>query len=266
MGESSPYLFDAEPSAVAVRGEVDAEITVVSVRGSWDNPLWRQVSLTLRKCLTEHPGGLIVDLAELDDLSGRSVPTWLHARALGASMDPPVAVALCVPAEKALARRLRRVDAGRFLPVFTQVGQARAALTGWQPLTRRVELRLPADPRSPARARQMIRGVCAAWQLHELDFAAQLVMSELVSNAVEHTGTAPRVLVTRRGPSLHLAVADGSPHMPRLNPPPPGRSRPDLGEGGRGLQIVHRMARAWGAMPIEGGKVVWAVIRAPLPC
>ena len=263
MGEYSPFPFDAEPAPVAVRGEVDSEITVVSVRGLWDRPLWRQVSLTLRKCLTEHPGALVVDLAGLDDAAGRSMPTWLHARDQGAGMDPPVAVALCVPDGTALARRLQRADVGRFLPVFAEVGQARMALADHRPLTRRVELRLPADPQSPARARQMIRGVCAAWQLNDLGYPAQLIMSELVSNAVEHTGTAPRVLVTRRGAGLHIAVADGSAVMPRLTSPP-GGGRPDLGAGGRGLQIVQRMTKAWGAMPIDGGKVVWAVIRDPL--
>ncbi|MEV6305748.1 ATP-binding protein [Actinoplanes sp. NPDC051861] len=259
MGVHPPYLFDAEPGSVAVRSEFDAEITVVAVRDRWGRGLWHRVTTTLNKCFSQHPRGLLLDLSGLDDASGHSVPTWLNAYRRGEHMDPGVPVALCAPDGGVLAGRLRRTGDG--LPVYPRADSAREALAGRLPQPRRLFMRITPESLAARRARRLVQDACEAWELPDLEFPAQLVVSELVSNVVEHTGSEGRLLVARRGDGLHIAVADRSPHLPR----PRERNGPDLKEGGRGLQIVHRLSAVWGAMPIDDGKVVWATVQDPMP-
>lgn len=77
-----------------------------------------------------------------------------------------------------------------------------------------------------------------------------LVVSELVTNAVEHAHTAPGIEVTRHGPQVRVAVHDGDPRVPEIH---------DGGvTGGFGLHIVARAADSWGWERSAGGKVVWA--------
>ncbi|WP_229076764.1 ATP-binding protein [Actinoplanes sp. DH11] len=259
MGVRSPFLFDAEPAPVTVRSEFDAQLTVVVVRGPWTGETWQRTARTLRKCFAEHPAGLVLDLSGLEDDAARSVPTWLHAYRTGAAMEPPVRVAVCAPAGPGLGGRLARLN--RSLPICSSLGQAREALGTGRSLTDRVTATLAADPRSPGEARRLVAGACAAWDLPGLVEPARLLVSELVSNVVEHVGSESRLLVARRGRGLHVAVADGSRTMPRPTGRAPRRALPQLTEGGRGLNLVHDLAAAWGAMPIDGGKMVWAVLR-----
>jgi anti-sigma regulatory factor (Ser/Thr protein kinase) len=131
------------------------------------------------------------------------------------------------------------------------------------PLTDQLQQRLPPEPESARLARLMVADACHAWHLPHLRYPAQLVMSELVSNAVQHASTPMLVTVSRRGAGLHLAVRDGSPILPPPWQPASAPASPPLTEGGRGLQIVQRAAAAWGALPTHDrdGKVVWATLR-----
>ena len=131
------------------------------------------------------------------------------------------------------------------------------------PLTDRLQQRLPPEPESARLARLMVADACHAWHLPQLRYPAELIMSELVSNAIRHAGTPMLVTVSRRGTGLHLAVRDGSPTLPPPWRPAPAVLGTPSTAGGRGLQIVHRAAAAWGALPTHDrdGKVVWATIR-----
>ncbi|MEU4693496.1 ATP-binding protein [Actinoplanes sp. NPDC023714] len=259
MGVRPPFLFDAGPAPVSVLREIDHDLTVVAVRGQWSSPLWRQVTLTLRKCLTGHPGGLIIDLTELTDEPARSIPTWLNVRHRGEEMQPPVPVVLCVPPGPGLARRLEVF--GRQLPVHPDTDAARRAVVDLSAQADLVRVTLDSGPRSPAEARRLVTRLCDGWDLPDVAYPAQLVVSELVSNVVEHVGGPARLMVARRDRGLHMTVADRSRVMPRPTGPVPRLSAPALSEGGRGLQLIHSLATAWGAMPIRGGKVVWAIVR-----
>lgn len=264
MGVSPPHLRDdtAQGVAVSVDAGDDAVVSVLTVRGSWDAPLRYHTSVTLRRCFTEHPDGLIVDLAGLLDPHSESASTWVTAQHVAAGLEPPVHFALCVPPDLPLADRMQALGAGRFLPVYAKVRQARVALAGRIPGTERVAVTLLPDPDAPSVARNLVGDACLQWGLGHLLYSSRLVMSELVTNAVEHARTEIRVVVTRRGAGLHLSVGDGDPVLPqmiRLT-----RPRPDvpLDVRGRGLRTVHETATLWGAMLAENGKVVWATIRA----
>jgi anti-sigma regulatory factor (Ser/Thr protein kinase) len=169
---------------------------------------------------------------------------------------------LCLPSATALSGRLRKLGANRFLPVYPTMPEARAAIASRLPLTDRLQTRLPPTSGSARAARDLVDRACEAWSLTDLRHPARLVVSELVTNAIEHAGTELSVTVSRRGTRLHLSVRDGDPRPPLLRDPNSGPSgHPDTDYRGRGLRIVHAAAAAWGSMPTPDGKRVWATLR-----
>ena len=131
-------------------------------------------------------------------------------------------------------------------------------------------------PEEARTARQFVRELLTCWDLSYLSDDAELIIAELVVNAVRHgLRTAPqavaagvpgapgvagasalRLCLLRRVGEVMLAVTDPSNEAP--TPRAPGWT----GESGRGLQIVGALSYVWGWSPIEGrGKAVWAVLR-----
>jgi anti-sigma regulatory factor (Ser/Thr protein kinase) len=265
MGASPPFLSDDTARGVTIHLDAgaDAAVSLLTVHGLWDAQLRSHTSASLRRCFTEHPDALIVDLSGLLDPRSESAPTWVTAQHAAATLEPPVPLALCVPPDLPLADRMQGLGAGRFLPVYAKVHQARVALAGRIPGAEPLTLTLAPDTDAPSLARNLVSDACLSWGLVHLLHPSRLVMSELVTNAVEHTGTGIRVVVTRRGAGLHLAVADGDPRLPQVMTRT-NRPRPDLplDERGRGLRTVQETASMWGSIPTETGKIVWATIRS----
>ncbi|WP_250027845.1 ATP-binding protein [Paractinoplanes maris] len=262
MSRSAACLPGKQPT-VHLECDDDASVVLLTVDGAWSRALWQRTTELVHKCLAEHPEALIVDLSGLDDSAGVSAPTWVTARRTAAAMTPPVQVALCIPPERPLADRMQRLGARRFLPVYARVRQARVAIASRLPLTERLVLTLPAEPDSPSIARNLVSDACLAWDRSALLHPARAVMSELVTNAIEHARTEVTVVVSLRGEGIHLSVADGVTDPPRLIKP--GRVRRDrpLDERGRGLRVVTELAVAWGTLPTRTGKVVWATMLPP---
>jgi anti-sigma regulatory factor (Ser/Thr protein kinase) len=247
---------------LSVTGDDDGSVLLMAVRGSLDRTLLLRARTMVHKSLADYPAGLIVDLTELDDPAGASAPLWLTARQTGEAMQPRVRLLLCLGQDTVLADRLHRLGARWFLPIFASVAQARAVLAGTPVLTAWSQLRLRPDPVSASMARMLVADACGAWALPHLLFDGQLVVSELVTNAVEHASTELLLTVARRGCGLYLAVRDGSPDRPALVASASAGAE-STDEHGRGLWIVHQVASAWGAVPTHdgAGKVVWASVR-----
>ena len=253
----------SEDREIRIEGDLDAAVALMTVRGHWDRSLRLAVTTELHKCLAEHPEALIVDLSDLYDPYSMSAPTWMSVRRAAAAREPAVQLALCIPPHLPLADRMQRLSVRRFLPVYAKVRQARVAIAGRVTLTERVTLTLPPEPDAPSFARNLVGDACLAWGLPELMYRSRLVMSELVTNALEHAGTPIGVVVSLRGGGVHLTVSDGVAAPPRLvEQARPRRDRP-LDERGRGLQVVRGTAAAWGWLPTRTGKVVWATLTGP---
>ncbi|MEE1821666.1 serine/threonine-protein phosphatase [Streptomyces sp. BE20] len=109
---------------------------------------------------------------------------------------------------------------------------------------------------TPGRARRLVAHTLRRWGLEKLTEATELMVSELVTNAVQHA-TRPITLSLVRTSRLRCEVGDDSPLLPR-----PRRTGPE-DERGRGLQIVARCAERWGATRLGTGKVVWFEQRLP---
>ncbi|WP_327355102.1 ATP-binding protein [Streptomyces sp. NBC_01304] len=120
-------------------------------------------------------------------------------------------------------------------------------------------LQLPHDPRAPGIARATLRAVLESHGLDDLRLTAELLTSELVTNAHLHT-TGPYALRIGQRPEgrLRVGVWDANPEIP---PPFTGHSQ-DPGvdaESGRGLLLVQACAARYGAYALnQPGKYLWA--------
>jgi anti-sigma regulatory factor (Ser/Thr protein kinase) len=264
MQVRAPYLFNADDRhrTLSITGDVTTGVVEMAVHGRWSQRLGMDVSTGIRKCLAEHPAAVIADLRDMSDPDGASMPMWLATRRAGIVMQPPVPLALCLPTATMLDRRLRRLGAQHPPPVFTTMPEARAAVISRLPPTATLQATLPPQSASPDTVRDLVTHACHAWHLPKLLQRAQLVLSELVANAVQHAGTTVLVTVSQRGTGLHLAVRDGTTRLPQLLDPTPSAAGQPPHERGNGLRMVHVCATAWGAMPTRGGKVVWATVLA----
>jgi PAS domain S-box-containing protein len=115
---------------------------------------------------------------------------------------------------------------------------------------------LEPDPRSVAKARELARGRLLSWGLDDLVDTAELLVSELVTNALRH-GQGDIRLRLLRDRTLVCEVWDDALVQPRRR-----RAR-DTDEGGRGLQLVTLLSSAWGSRRTHMGKTVW--FELPLP-
>jgi CheY-like chemotaxis protein/anti-sigma regulatory factor (Ser/Thr protein kinase) len=109
----------------------------------------------------------------------------------------------------------------------------------------------PSDISAAADARSFVTDALRAHD-SELLASVELLVSELVTNAVVHASSAPRVDVQLTEDTARVEVFDDDPALPEAQLAPPGS------RGGRGLFLVDRLASRWGATPHpDGGKVVW---------
>jgi anti-sigma regulatory factor (Ser/Thr protein kinase) len=130
-----------------------------------------------------------------------------------------------------------------------------------EPVTRFDVLALPCSTRAPGLARGRVRELCGRSRLGALTENAELVASELVSNAVRHGGGSIRLRVLVRDRDLLIAVDDDGDRLPRL---PRLRAVGSWHTGGRGLGLVTELSGRVGVRPYpDGGKSVWSVLTLP---
>ncbi|WP_217242028.1 SpoIIE family protein phosphatase [Streptomyces sp. AC555_RSS877] len=110
---------------------------------------------------------------------------------------------------------------------------------------------LPADPAVVADARKAASRRLTDWGLDELAFTTELVVSELVTNAIRHA-TGPIRLRLIKDRTLICEAFDGGATAPHLRHPR------TLDEGGRGLLLVSQFTQRWGTRFLPEGKVIWA--------
>jgi anti-sigma regulatory factor (Ser/Thr protein kinase) len=110
---------------------------------------------------------------------------------------------------------------------------------------------LPADPAVVPGTRRQVARRLTSWGLDDTAFVTELVVSELVTNAIRHAKT-PIQLRLIRDRTLICEVSDGSSTAPHLR-----RACP-FDEGGRGLLLVSQLAQRWGCRQTPHGKVIWA--------
>ncbi|MFG2477800.1 SpoIIE family protein phosphatase [Streptomyces fagopyri] len=111
---------------------------------------------------------------------------------------------------------------------------------------------LPADPAAVSYARTHTAEKLAAWGLTDAAATTELIVSELVTNAIRHAQPPIQLRLIHHAGSLVCEVADGSSTSPHLR-----RAR-TFDENGRGLFIVAQLAERWGTRHGHHGKTIWA--------
>ncbi|MFF9641714.1 SpoIIE family protein phosphatase [Kitasatospora aureofaciens] len=110
---------------------------------------------------------------------------------------------------------------------------------------------VPADPAAVARVRADVAERLTEWGLDEMAFATELIVSELVTNAIRYA-VGPIQLRLLRDRALICEVSDGSSTSPHL------RYAVSTDEGGRGLFLIAQLSERWGTRYTPNGKVIWA--------
>jgi hypothetical protein len=106
------------------------------------------------------------------------------------------------------------------------------------------------DPAAVAPVRTECGVQLRAWGLEDIGFTTELILSELITNAIRY-GSPPIRVRLLHDRSLICEVSDGSSTSPRV------RRAATTDEGGRGLFLVAQSAQRWGTRYTSGGKVIW---------
>lgn len=225
---------------------------IVTLRGELDLRGAAPLRTALLKCLADQPEALLVDLAGMTTADHTSLAVFT-AVVRQAAMWPGTPVLFYAPAP-ATAALLAHGRFGRLM-VHNSRADALEAIDAGQVTTLSVVDQLLPVSGTARHARNMVTDSCSRWGLFHLIGPGSLVASELVTNAIMHAGTMMTFRITLRQRYVHIAVHDGSPAAPRMM-----TELDAMAPGGRGLQLVAKMAAHWGWLPSRDGKVVWATL------
>jgi anti-sigma regulatory factor (Ser/Thr protein kinase) len=227
--------------------EIAPDRVVVRFTGALDRLAAVHVRRVLRAYLGR-PGRVIVDVSAV----GLEWPPAVDVfpAVLTAAGGWPVA---CLVLSGADARMRAELEARGVPPMVPVVADGESAERHLLVRPARVyrQVDLPADLTAPRAAREFLRQTCAAWADEACLPAAAMVVTELVTNAVEHAGTPCRLGLALDGRGLEVTVRDFRP-----GPAPRPRPRPVEARRGRGLHLVASLADEWDTLRQTDGKTV----------
>ncbi|MFD8804734.1 SpoIIE family protein phosphatase [Streptomyces sp. NPDC059597] len=116
---------------------------------------------------------------------------------------------------------------------------------------------VPDDPALVASVRREVGEQLERWSLSEAAFTAELVVSELVTNAIRYGSQPVRLRLIHDADRLICEVSDASHTAPHL------RRAKTFDEGGRGLLLVAQLTQRWGSRHTAEGKTIWAELTLP---
>lgn len=214
--------------------------------------------LTLRdaviKAAVDDPPAVIVDV---DRLSSPSPSAWtvLTSARWHVSIWPDVKI-LLVCAHSGNRRALVTSGINRYLPIHrTREAALGAVHTQALRARERVRTDLPRSREGIELARDVVTYWLSNWDLRGVLPAVATVATALVENVLDHTQSAPGLIVEKYRDTVAVAVEDNTSSLPVRHE--------DVSRGVdavSGLAIVSALCRAWGSAPTSSGKTVWAVI------
>jgi anti-anti-sigma factor len=241
------------PERLSAHVRADFPVTVVHVSGRLDPTSAPVARAALNRCLAEQPDAIVVDLTGLSIVD--EVDLTLFTGFARRVSDWPGAAVLICGASQAVAAGLDRMAVMSVLTVVPDLTVAlQLARRRVAPLRLRVRLEPMVD--APARARALVVDACRRWGISHVIDQAEVIISELATNAVEHAHSAMEVAVVLREHYLDLSVWDRSHNMPVAGE----MVAPEAGHG-LGLVVVGAMASAWGSVSTDTGKIVWASLQ-----
>jgi anti-sigma regulatory factor (Ser/Thr protein kinase) len=239
LAHTTKYDFETGLARLAFHGDLDAASA-------------SHMRSTVLKMLSEHPLAVIVDL---DDLQVLHELALLVLPALVNNRENVPILLHCDPLTPT-GQVVRSAVLGGGMPIYAHEREAVTALARGRSSSKRAHVYLRSGPTAPAAARRLVVRLCEAWDLHELTELAELIISELVTNAVRHASTDLEVTSAIGEHHLHMHVRDRSKRLPTLS----GADGMQAHHS-RGLQLVDRLSNGWGTTLTPYGKTVWATLR-----
>jgi anti-anti-sigma factor len=246
--------MNAHLPAIRIEREIRQDIPILTMEGVLDGATYLTVRDAVIKAAIDEPRAVIVDIDRLHASSASAWTVFKSAR-WHVSVWPDVPIQL-VCAQQAVRRAIATAGVTRYLPMHSTRKLALDAVRDQSfTLRRRARTALPRSSGSIDLARGVVTDRLTTWDIREVVAAAATVATVFVENALDHTESAPVLIVESYRDTVTVAVEDGSPHLP-------GR-REDADRGAdiiSGLAIVSAVTRAWGAAPTRSGKTVWALV------
>jgi hypothetical protein len=232
----------------------EQDLPILLAEGVLDSSTYRSVRDIVIKAALDEPPAVIVDVDRLSTPSASAWTVFTSAR-WHVSIWPDVPI-LLVCAEPRRRREIIKRGVARYVPVYATRESAleavhRRALT----LRRRVRAELPRSTGSLATARGLVTDWLTGWDIRDMVPIAATVATVFIENVLDHTESAPALIVESYRDTVTVAVEDGNAQLP-------GRHE-DAYHGAEivsGLAIVAALARVWGATPTSSGKTVWALV------
>jgi anti-anti-sigma regulatory factor len=227
---------------------------LLTVEGALDTTTYLKLRDAIIKAALDEPPAVLVDVNDLDVTTPSAWSVFTSARwHVSTWPDVPIILVCGHPGRRST---IARTGVTRYVPVHATIRAALGALTDdIPPARRRARAELPASLASLRQARQLVAERLGAWSQVELIPVASVIVNVFVENVLQHTASAPVVVLESDGAWVSISVQDGS-SLPatRREGPYPGADRVS------GLAIVASVCRAWGSMPTTSGKTVWAVV------
>jgi hypothetical protein len=236
------------PSEVQHRVDTGGWYPVIRLTGVLDADTAEAVRFAVVDLLAEQPEAIVIDVSDLQ-LPDPAAASILRDVARETTDWPAAHLMLCTPRSEPWH------TAG--LPVWRSSAAAFADLGEPEP-PQQLSLELEPVVGAARRSRELVTEACGRWDLPTLVGPACIVVTEMVNNVVAHAQTPMIVLLAVRPDAMAVAVRDRSDAIPQS-----GGRVPPTALGGRGLLLIESVADRWGSLPLETGKVVWAVLQQP---
>lgn len=246
-------MNDRNPT-VRIHLETHEDVPTLVVEGVLDSFTYRTVRDAVIKVAIDEPRAVIVDINRLHAPSPSAWTVFTSAR-WHVSVWPDVPI-LLVCAEPRLQREIGKAGITRYVPAHSTLERALDAVRGQTlQVRRRARTELARNASSLDIARSIVTDWLTQWDLREVIPVVATVATVFIENVLDHTESAPALIVESYQDSVTVAVEDNSFH-------PPGRHE-DADRGAdivSGLAIVSALCRRWGATPTSTGKTVWALV------
>lgn len=240
-------------SSLVVSEDTAGTVCLLTVDGVLDSSTYLKLRDAVIKAALEEPLAVLVDVNALDVPASSAWSVFTSAR-WHVSRWPDVPIAL-VCGHSGRRRTIERTGVTRYVPVYSAIDAALAAVTDGRRARRRARAEFPASLASLRSAREFVAECLTEWSQQDLVPIATVVVNVFVENVLQHTASDPVLMVESDGTAVSISVQDES-TTPAARHEDPYRG----GERVSGLAIVASVSRAWSSTPTPSGKTVWAVI------
>jgi anti-anti-sigma regulatory factor len=241
-------------SAVRIELEPSQDLPILTVEGVLDSSTYRTVRDAVIKAAIDEPRAVIVDINRLTAPSASAWTVFTSAR-WHVSVWPDVPI-LLVCGQPRVRWEIRHAGVTRYVPIHASLELARDALQSQSlQVRRRARTELARNASSLDVARSVVTDWLTKWDATEAIPAAATVATVFIENVLDHTESAPVLIVETYRDTVTVAVEDCCFQLP-------GRHE-DADRGAdivSGLAIVSALCRAWGATPTTSGKTVWGSV------